>query len=117
MSSMSRPIPFVSFLLVVGAGCAPRQQPVAQAGLPVSLVAALIDDRGSPMRASPTFTDGRLPAGYPASLVPAGPVRIVGGMTTGDNVIAVFADSTRRLPPVFEQLFEQAGFTRPAPSE
>lgn len=49
-------------------------------------------------------------------LIPSGPVRIVGGMTSGDRIVAVFADSTRRLATVFEPLFEQAGFTRPPPT-
>ena len=37
-------------------------------------------------------------------------------MTTGDETVAVFADSTRRLAAVFEQLFAQTGFTRPPPT-
>jgi len=104
-----------AFLLAIGAGCAANKQG-APASLPAPLVSALIDDRGSPTRPSPEYTVGKLPPGYPATLVPSGPVRIVGGMATGDQIIAVFADSTRRLAAVFEQLFEQAGFTRPAPS-
>jgi hypothetical protein len=37
-------------------------------------------------------------------------------MTAGDQITVVFADSTRRLAAVLEQLFQSAGFTRPAPS-
>jgi hypothetical protein len=82
----------------------------------VPLAAALIDDWGSASRAARQFTVGTLPPGYPATLVPPGPVRIVGGMTAGDQITVIFADSTRRLAAVLEQHFEYAGFTRPAPS-
>jgi hypothetical protein len=34
-------------------------------------------------------------------------------MKTGDVIVAVFADSTRRLAAVFEELFTQAGFKAP----
>ena len=113
---MFRRFSFIAaFLPAVGAGCAANRQATTPS-LPTPLVTALIDDRSSPTRAAPDYTVGRLPPGYPVTLVPSGPVRIVGGMTTGNEVIAVFADSTRRLAAVFEQLFEQAGFTRPAPS-
>ena len=104
-----------AFLPAVGAGCAANKQG-APATLPTPLVTALMDDRSSPTRPAPDYTVGKLPPGYPVTLVPSGPVRIVGGMTTGNEVIAIFADSTRRLAAVFEQLFEQAGFTRPAPT-
>jgi len=104
-----------AFLLVIAAGCAANSQ-AATASLPAPLVAALIDDREAPTRPSPEFAVGKLPPGYPATLVPSGPVRIVGGMTTGDQIVAVFADSTRRLAAVFEDLFAHAGFKRPPES-
>jgi len=109
-------IPFIpTVLLAFGAGCAANTQR-ASVSLPAPLVTALLDDRGSPTRPAPDYTVGKLPPGYPATLVPSGPVSIVGGMTAGDQIVAVFADSTRRLAAVFEQLFEHAGFSRPAPS-
>src|SRR5258708_25714599 len=101
--------------LVVAVGCAGNQQ-AARAVLPAPLVTALITDRGEATRPSPAYAVGTLPAGYPASLVPTGPVTIVGGMKSGGEVVAVFADSTRRLAAVFEELFTQAGFTRPEPT-
>jgi hypothetical protein len=104
-----------SILVVLAAGCAANRQ-ATPASIPAPLVTALMDDRGSPTRASPDYAVGTLPPGYPATLVPSGPVRIVGGMTAGDQIIAVFADSTRRLSAILEQLFEHAGFTRPPPS-
>jgi hypothetical protein len=102
-------------LLMIALGCARGGRP-APASIPVPLAAALIDDRGSAARAPRQFTVGTLPPGYPATLVPPGPVRIVGGMTAGDQITVIFADSTRRLAAVLEQHFEHAGFTRPAPS-
>lgn len=110
---LQRALSVLVFLLVIVAGCA-SNRPAPQASLPASLVTALVDDRGSPTRASPEYSVGTLPPGYPATLVPSGPVRIVGGMTSGDQIVAVFADSTRRLAAVLEQLFEHSGFTRPA---
>ena len=102
-------------LLLIAAGVSGGGRPTP-ASIPAPLAAALIDDRGSPGRATPEFTVGTLPRGYPAALVPPGPVRIVGGMTAGDQITVIFADSTRRLAAVLEQHFEQVGFTRPAPS-
>lgn len=104
-----------SILLVIVGACAPKRQN-APASIPVPLVSALIDDRGSPSRPAPKYSVGQLPPSYPAALVPTGPVRIVGGMATGDETVAVFSDSTRRLAAVMEQLFEQNGYTRPQPT-
>lgn len=102
-------------LVAIGAGCA-RHKEGAPTSIPAPLVSALIDDRGSPARPAPNYAIGTLPPGYPVALVPAGPVTIVGGMATGDQIVAVFSDSTRRLAAVLEQLFEKAGFVRPAPT-
>jgi hypothetical protein len=103
----------VCLLLIVAAACARQQSAPA---IPVPLAAALIDNYGSATPTTPEFAVGKLPPGYPPTLVPSGPVRIVGGMRTDQQVVAVFADSTRRLAAVFEQLFEESGFKRPAPS-
>lgn len=99
-------------LLAIGAACA-RNRQAAEASIPAPLVSALLGDRGSATSTDPRYSVGALPPGYPGTLVPPGPVRIVGGMTMGGESVAVFADSTRRLAAIFEQLFEQAGFTRP----
>ncbi len=69
-------------VLAVAVGCAGNQRP-APALLPAPLVTALITDRGQVARPSPAYAVGTLPAGYPASLVPTGPVTIVGGMKSG----------------------------------
>lgn len=107
---------FAPWLLVaIAAGCAGNRQ-TAPAALPVPLVTALLTDRGAATRAVPQYTNGTLPPGYPAALVPTGPVRILGGMQAGDEIVAVFSDSTRRLAAVLEQLFQAAGFSRPAPT-
>lgn len=109
--------PALLLLIATGcAGCARRPAPAASAepaAIPAPLAAALMDDR-NPTRATREFTVGALPSAFPSTLVPAGPVRIVGGMTAGDEIMVVFSDSTRRLTAVLEQQFEQAGFTRPA---
>ena len=102
-------------LLVIVAGCVPKPQ-AAPSSIPIPLASALIDDRGSPTRAAPKYSVGELPAGYPVVLAPTGPVRIVGGMTRDDEIVVVFADSTRRLAAVMEQLFQQRGYTRPQPT-
>lgn len=104
-----------STLLIVAAGCAPTHQPTP-ASIPAPLVTALLDERGLPTRATPAYSVGEVPATYPRALIPSGPVTIVGGMTMGDDATAVFADSTRRLAAVMEQLFEQHGYVRPLPT-
>jgi hypothetical protein len=101
--------------LVTFAACA-KSKAGAPVLLPAPLVSALMGDRVDPLRGSPDYSVGTLPTGYPSVLVPSGPVTIVGGMVTPDQIVAVFADSTRRLAAVFEQTFVQAGFTRPAPT-
>jgi hypothetical protein len=94
-----------------------NRQAVTRA-IPLPLATALLNDRGIPTatRPAPRFAVGTLPDRYPVTLVPTGPVAIVGGMTTGDEVVAVFADSTRRLSAVFEELFTRDGFNRPPSS-
>ncbi|WP_309672716.1 hypothetical protein, partial [Gemmatimonas sp.] len=76
-------------------------------------VTALLDGRSSALRASPSYAVGELPLGFPSALVPSGPVHIVGGMAMGDDMVAIFADSTRRLAAAFEDVFAGAGYTRP----
>jgi len=98
--------------LAVVAGCASSRQ-APPAAIPVPLASALLGDRGSPATPPPNFSIGQLPSGYPTALTPAAPATVVGGMTTGDETVAVFADSTRRLAAVMEELFEQHGFMRP----
>lgn len=84
--------------------------------IPAQLVAALLDDQMALLSTSREFAVAQLPRGYPQKLVPTGPIKVVGGMTTRDEIVAVFSDSTRRLAAVFEQLFEQAGYSRPSPT-
>jgi hypothetical protein len=103
-------------LLGFGAACAANKQ-VAQTLIPAPLVTALMGSGGVALAGTiPNYSVAALPPGYPKNLVPTGPVKIVGGMTTGDETVAVFADSTRRLAAIFEQLFVERGFKRPAPT-
>ena len=83
--------------------------------LPEALVNALFGnpDRMGPA-GSPQYFVGVLPTGYPTTLVPAGPVTVVGGSRSAGEVVVVLADSTRRLAAVLEQLFEAEGYARPA---
>ena len=82
--------------------------------LPQPLAAALLDRYG-PNSQAPEFFVGVVPAGFPAQLVPKGPVQVIGGMRVRDQIDAVFADSTRRLAAVFEDLFVASGFRTPPP--
>ena len=91
----------------------------AQAGasaLPVPLVTALMSGTDRMASQSPQYFVATLPTGFPAALVPSGPVAIVGGMRTGTQIVAVLADSTRRLAAVLEELFEASGYKRPPAS-
>jgi hypothetical protein len=113
---MRRRLPAVPYFLFCVIGCAANKQ-VAQTFIPAPLVTALVGSGGGVSAgASPNYSVAALPAGYPRNLVPTGPVRIVGGMTAGDETVAVFSDSTRRLAAVFEELFVERGFKRPAPT-
>lgn len=103
-------------VLALATGCMANRPMMKAQAIPAPLVTALINDRGAVVRPSPAYVVGELPKRYPASLVPSGPVTIVGGMTNGDEIVAVFADSTRRLSAVLEDLFRAAGFVRPAPA-
>lgn len=83
--------------------------------LPEPLVNALMGSLGSGGTVDPPqYFVGTLPTGFPAALVPSGPVTVMGGARTGYVTVVVLADSTRRLAPVIEALFESAGFARPA---
>lgn len=105
-----------ALLLFVTASCASRPRPSGDA-LPVSLVSALVNQPvGNGIRPDRRFTVGTLPPGFPATLVPPGPVRIVGGMASRAGIVAVLADSTRRITAVLEDHFEAAGFRRPPES-
>jgi len=102
-------------LVVIIAACATSPH-VTTMSLPAPLVTALISDRGTATRPAPAYVVSSLPPRYPLALVPSKPAIIVGGMTNGDEIVAVFADSTRRLAAVLEELFVSRGFTRPAPT-
>jgi hypothetical protein len=82
--------------------------------LPESLVNALIGGLhqmgpGNP----PEYFVGALPPGYPAMLVPDGPVTVLGGARSGNQLVVVLADSTRRLSTVMEDLLQASGYSRP----
>lgn len=85
------------------------------ATIPVPLATALIAG-GSPARAmrSPRYVVATLPPGWPADLVLPTPATVMGGMTSGSTLVAVFADSTRRLLVEYVGLLEGAGYRRPA---
>lgn len=108
----------VALLLLVG-GCGGGRPPAvpepavaSPALIPAPLVAALL---GEPIGggAARDIAVGTLPPGFPESLVPAGPVEILGGMVQGQTITVILADSTRRLAAVAEEQFERAGYTRP----
>lgn len=85
--------------------------------LPESLVNALIGSlnamgAGSP----PQYFVGMLPTGYPVMLVPAGPVTVMGGARSANQIVVVLADSTRRLSTVMEELLQASGYAHPAES-
>lgn len=104
----------VALLTAAIAGCAPASPAVDM--LPVPLVAALMNDNPAASNRPPReFAVDALPPGFPAALVPPAPVRTLGGVRTGDHIVAVFADSTRRVAAVLEEHLGRAGFTRPEP--
>ncbi|HXT16516.1 MAG TPA: hypothetical protein VN706_12840 [Gemmatimonadaceae bacterium] len=98
--------------LQLAAACAAHRQ-VEPTLIPAPLVTALVSDRAVVARTAPVYSVGTLPPGYPSTLVPGAPARIVGGMSNTDQLTVVFADTTRRLAPILDELFQHAGFTRP----
>lgn len=83
------------------------------APLPAALISALYGDR---QYGYTNYSVGEVPPGYPKALVPPAPARIIGGMANGPEVVAIFDDSTRRLPAFMEELFAQQGYVRPKPA-
>jgi hypothetical protein len=60
------------------------------------------------------YTVGVVPPNWPADLVPAPPVTVVGGMFSGNQRIAVFVDSTTRHPlESLRRQLETTGWARP----
>lgn len=84
--------------------------------LPESLVNALLGGLDRPAAGvTPEYFVGTLPTGFPAALVPSGPVSVVGGARAGDQMVVVLADSTRRLSAVMEELLKASGYSAPGP--
>jgi hypothetical protein len=82
--------------------------------LPEPLVNALIGSLdGIGYGGPPQYFVGTLPTGYPASLVPAGPVSVLGGARSGSKIVVLLADSTRRLSTVIQDLVQSSGYLRP----
>lgn len=94
--------------LLASTACA-HQKPATQL-LPAALVAALSGD--GPRATQQRYTVDSLPSEFPKALRPSG-VRIVGGLTRGSQTLGVFADSSRLLAPVFDQLALQMGLRHP----
>ncbi|MCC6242690.1 MAG: hypothetical protein IT353_07595 [Gemmatimonadaceae bacterium] len=81
--------------------------------LPLPLVRALLNDRMNATTGGPQFYVGTLPPGFPAALVPPGPVQVIGSVHTEREMVIVLADSTRRLADVVVSNAMQNGYQRP----
>jgi hypothetical protein len=99
-------------LIAVPAGA--QSEPAA---IPTPLAVALVAGAGSIAPTSARVVVGTVPAGWPAALVPTAPAYVVGGMSVGRRLVAVFADSTSRPAATFEKLLEDAGWSRPTAHE
>lgn len=89
---------------------APAPRPTA---LPVSLVSALFSS-SQPVGRGTVYTVGEPPAGWPMELWPPGGA-VVGGMTEGRMLVAVFADTNQRPLASYLTLLRNGGFTQPTP--
>ena len=105
-----RPIALVITLCAGSSSIGAQPEPAA---LPTALARALIGAQGMGSDGPPKFFIGEVPEGFPAQLVPTATAWIVGGARSGNTLVAVFADSTRRLAAVYEQMLEDAGWKRP----
>jgi hypothetical protein len=83
------------------------------AQLPVPLVTALMAGNRYSSSATGRYFVGALPPGWPADLVPPPPASVVGGMTSGTQLIAVFSDTTRRFLARYLKRLADAGWTEP----
>jgi hypothetical protein len=106
---MRRRIPLLLASALLASACSRRAASTQPQALPMPLVSALM---GQGESRKLQYTVGSLPAAFPTVLRPPATVTIVGGMERGQQVIGVFADSSRPLAVVFENLFEQAGLKR-----
>ena len=102
--------------LLVVVTCSLQAQTEA-AQLPAPLVAALLAGNrlGMPLggpNAAARYYVAAPPPGWPAALIPrsASPV---GGMTSGPQLIAVFADTTRRFLASYLKQLEDSGWVQP----
>jgi hypothetical protein len=80
--------------------------------MPIPLVTALMagSQYGSPRVAR--YVVATTPVGWPAGLVPAS-AALVGGMTTGSQLIAIFADTTKRFLATYLKSLADSGWKQP----
>lgn len=106
----------ITLMLTLALAPSARAQ-TPQAELPRQLVTALLSgsERLTTMPPVEYFV-GTVPAGFPAALVPSAPAVALGAVRSGGHIIVIFSDTTRRLPAILEQQFEEAGYKRPAPT-
>jgi hypothetical protein len=81
--------------------------------LPASLVTALLVGNRAGTAGSGHYYVGVLPPGFPASLSPAAPAVVVGGTTSGPQLVVVFADTTRRFLASYLKGLEDSGWVQP----
>jgi hypothetical protein len=95
----------LTFALAVPSGA--QQNP---ASVPTVLVTALMGGFSWMMESKPVFTVDRPPAGWPNELLPAPPLRSVGGMTLGMLHAAVFSMPRRADAGVYVAQLERLGY-------
>ena len=80
--------------------------------MPIPLVTALMagSQYGSPRVTR--YVVARTPVGWPAALVPPS-ASVVGGMTTGSQLIAIFADTTKRFLANYLKALADSGWKQP----
>lgn len=106
-------------ILVIASICAERPvcAQASAAQLPAPLVGALMAGaRGEPPSEAAYYV-GALPPGWPTALTAAGSATVVGGMSASGQLVAIFADTTRRFLAGYIAQLESAGWKEPEPPD
>ena len=108
----------VSVLVIASMHVAPpacAQAPAAQ--LPAPLVGALMAGVRGETPSQGAYYVGALPPGWPTALTAAGSATVVGGMSASGQLVAIFADTTRRFLAAYIAQLESAGWKEPEPPD
>jgi hypothetical protein len=85
------------------------------ANIPTDLAIALIGPGSPTFSGAPRFAVGRVPEGFPLTLVPPAPITVVGGMWSGDggSIVLAVPSAPGEAVAVVERFLADSGWKRP----